>query len=592
MKNEGKGRGAYPKSRPAPLLPAVRLDSRAVSPFRAAVARLRDHERLLVALGVGLVLAWLFGPSLVGHAELAREHFTFADDVRVLIYPQFRNEDRALFPGDPVVTYYLASLPDAYALLYRALTPLFGVVGLSKGLPYVLLAVTVACLAVGASRLAGGAGAFGSLALALGSSYLLARMTGGLPRGFAAPLLAAGALALLDGRVRVLAIVAVVSAGFYPTAALTLGVTLALVLLMPSTTRGDAANWSLRRRLVFVALTAAVAALVLLPSVLRLRSFGPAIGPELIAQYPEAGAEGRFAPTDRPPFPALPAATLPLVRAALVGDGEPLAGPLSARRYAAWLAPCVAVLGLLGSAWLARRRAEARRFLLLPLAVILCHTASLAIEPRLFLPERYVAYAVPVIVFVAVPAMLGALYGARRAWVRALPWLANAVIFVLLGARGVSWAGYTVRIPADDRPLFAAIAELPRDAVVAAFPSETSDSIPYLSRRSVYLARETHMPFHTRYTELMRARARALFAAYFTSDANVLRQFRDREHVTHLLIDRGHFKFRPSYFAPFDADIARAFDTGRRAGFAAPALTPSLAVFTTGDWALLDLRKL
>ena len=109
---------------------------------------------------------------------------------------------------------------------------------------------------------------------------------------------------------------------------------------------------------------------------------------------------------------------------------------------------------------------------------------------------------------------------------------------------------------------------------------------------SVYLARETHMPFHVRYTALMRARARTLFAAYFTSDAIVLRHFRDHEHVTHLLIDRGHFKSRPGYFAPFDADIARAFDDGRRAGFAAPALAPWLAVFTAGNWALLDLRKL
>ena len=563
-----------------------------MSNFRAAVARLRGHERLLVALGVGLVLAWLFGPALVGHAELAREHFTFADDVRVLIYPQFRNEDPALFPGDPIVTYYLASLPDAYALLYRAFTPLVGVIGLSKVLPYVLLAVTLACVAVAAWRLAGGAGAFGALALALGSSYLLARMTGGLPRGFAAPLLAAGTLALLDGRVRILAALAVVSAGFYPAAALTLGVTLALVLLMPSGTRGDASHWSLRRRLVLMAVTALLAALVLLPSALRLRTWGPPIGPALMAQYPEAGAAGRFAPTDRPPFPALPAAALPLIRAALVGDGEPLAAPLSARKYAHWLAPCVAVLGLLGCAWLARRRPEARRLLLLPLAVILCHTASLVVEPRLFLPERYVAYAVPVIVFVTVPAMLGAWCSARRTWVRAVPWFANVVIFVLLGARGVSWAGFTVRIPPDDRPLLATIAALPRAAVVAAFPSETSDSIPYLSRRSVYLARETHMPFHTRYTDFMRARARTLFAAYFTSDPNVLREFRDHEHVTHLLIDRSHFAFRPGYFAPFDADIARAFDTGRRRGFAAPALTPSLAVFTAGDWALLDLRKL
>ena len=560
--------------------------------LRIVAKHVHRHRRLITALAAGLVLALLFAPTLVGHARLASDRFTFADDVRVLVYPQFRNEDAALFPQDPAVTYYLESLPDGYALLYRALSPLVGVVGASKGLPYVLFAATLACLALAAWRLGGGAAAFGSLALALGSSYLLGRMAGGLPRGFAAPLLAAGTFALVQGRVRALAVLAVVAAGFYPAAALTLGVTLALLLVMPGAMRGAAEVWSLRRRLVSVGVTAVVAALVLLPSALRLRAWGPAIGPDLIAAYPEAGPDGRFGPDDRPPFPALPAAALPPMRAALVGDGAPIAAACDARAQATWLAPCVAVLGLLGCAWLARRRVEARRFFLLLLAVSLCHTAALLVEPRLFLPERYVAYAVPVIVLVAVPATFGALAGARRAWIRALPWLANALVVLVLGARGVTWSGLTVHIPENERPLFARIAALPRDAVIAAFPSETSDSIPYLARRSVYLARETHMPFHTRYTELMRARARTLFAAYFTSDARVLRQFRDHEHVTHVLIDRRHFAARPDYFAPFDADIARDFDAGRHPGFAALALAPALGVFTSGDWALLDLNKL
>jgi len=607
VKNEGKGRGAYLKSRARRTARPRRLGEsalpsagsrgsayrlRAVSSFGAFVAQVREHRRLVVALGVALALALLFAPTLVGHAKFASDRFTFADDVRVLIYPQFRLEDPTLFPHDPAVTYYLASLPDGYALLYRVLAPLFGVVALSKALPYVLFAVTLACVSATAWRLAGGAAAFGSLALALGSSYLLGRMAGGLPRGFAAPLLAAGTLALVQGRARALAIIAVVAAGFYPAAALTLGVTLALLLVMPRSMRGAASAWSLRRRLVVIGVTAAAAALLLLPSAWRLRAWGPAIGPDLVVQYPEAGPDGRFARADRPPFPALPVAAVEPLRAVLVGDGAPIAAACDARGQAAWLAPCVAVLGLVGCAWLARRRVEARRFLLLSLAIVLCHTAALLLEPRLFLPERYVAYAVPVLVLVAVPAMFGACRDGVRTWVRAVPWVLNALVVLVLGAHGVTWSGLTVRIPDGDRPLFAAIEKLPRDAVIGAFPSETSDSIPYLARRSVYLARETHMPFHTRYTELMRDRARALFTAYFAPDAGALRELRDRRGVTHLLVDRRHFTSRPGYFAPFDADIARDFDAGHRTGFAALTLTPSLAVFTSGDWTLLDLQKL
>jgi len=548
--------------------------------------------RLAGLLGVGVVLALVYGPAVAGHMELSASRWIFADDVRVLIHPQFRLEDPSLFPHDPAVEYFLASLPDGYALFYRALTPFFGVVGLSKGLPYVLLAVTLACTSVTASRLGGGAAAFGSLALALGSGYLLARMTGGLPRGFAAPLLAAGALALVLGRATALAVIAVVAAGFYPAAALTLGVALALLVVTPGARSGGARAWSLRKRCGVLALTASASALVLLPSLLRLRAWGTAIGPALVHDYPEAGPSGRFDAMDRAPFPALPAAALAPLRAALVGDGPPLWTRLDARAYAAWLVPCLGVLGLLGCAWLAWRRVEARRFLLLPLALILCHTASLLVEPRLFLPERYVAYAVPIVALVAVPSTLGVLRDARAKWLRALPWLFNALALFAVGSRGVSWSGLTVHVAAPERPLYAAIARLPKGAVVAAFPSETSDSIPYLTRRSVFVARETHMPFHTRYTELMRARMRALVHAYFASSPDALRDFRDREGVTHLLIDQRDFEHRPTYFAPFGRQIEREFAAGSASGFAALELAPKLHVYRSGDWVLLDLRKL
>src|SRR5262249_11516690 len=138
------------------------------------------------------------------------------------------------------------------------------------------------------------------------SGYLLARMTGGLPRGFAAPFLAAGTLALVRGRAGGLALLGAVAAGFYPAAALTLGVALALLLVLPATQRGAASAWSLRKRLLVLAATAGASALVLVPSLVRLRAWGTAIGPALVHAYPEAGPNGRFDPIDRPPFPALP----------------------------------------------------------------------------------------------------------------------------------------------------------------------------------------------------------------------------------------------------------------------------------------------
>jgi len=560
--------------------------------FRALVTRLRAHPRAWQSALVVAALVGLHGLNLYRHVLHSLDRWRFADDVRVLIHPQFRWEDARLFPHDPAVEYFLASLPEGYRLVYRALAPFVGAAPLSKALPYVMLAVVLACLWRIAARLSGAPAVLGSLSLALGSAYVLGRMVGGLPRGFALPFLAAGAVALLEGRVRTLAVLAVLAAGFYPAAGLTLGAALALLLCLPARDRGSAETWSVKRRGAWLAMTGVAAALFVLPTVVRLGPWGPAIGPDLVQQYPEAGPGGRFDALDRAPFPALPAAAAAPIRAALVSAGEAPIPGVSLRKVGDWLAPSFVVLGLCGWAVLARRRKEARRLLVLPVALTLCHTVALLVSPRLFLPERYVAYGVPLVALLAAPTALGALRDAKRAWLRALPLAYNLVLLAVLGATGVPWTGFTVTVPPSERPLYAKLAELPRSAVIGAIPSEAIDSIAYLTRRSVLLARETHMPFHAAYTELMRHRTRALFAAYFSPSADELARFSRQWGVTHLLLDRRHFAVRPTYFAPFDADLAQAFDRGTAEGFAATKLPASATVFELGPYKLVDMTRL
>jgi len=560
--------------------------------FRALVARLQEHPRAWQSALVLAVLAVLHGRTLLGHVAMSLDRFRFNDDVRVLIHPQFRWEDAQLFPHDPAVDYFLASLPECYRLVYRALGPLVGVAALSKALPYVLLAVVLACLARIAGRLSGAAAALGALSLALGSAYVLGRMVGGLPRAFALPFLAAGALALVEGRARTLALLAVLAAGFYPAAGLTLGAALALLFCLPARDRGSAETWSLKVRGGWLVLTALLAVLVVAPTAWRLRPWGPAIGPELVAAYPEAGPNGRFDPMDRAPFPALPqAAALPM-EAALVGDGDAPIPALSLRKVGGLVAASFVFVGLCGWAVLARRRSDARRLLVLPAALTLCHTLAWLLEPRLFLPERYVAYAVPLVALLAAPTAFGALREGARRWQRFVPLAYNVVLLVALGATGVTWSGLSVYVPPPERPLYAKLATLPPNALIAAIPSDAIDSIPYLTRRSVLFTRETHMPFHVGYADLMRRRARALYAAYFSPSVAELARFARQWGVTHVLFDRRHAIVRPTYFAPFEADIAAAFDHGKAEGFAMSKLPASATVFEVGPYVLVDATRL
>jgi hypothetical protein len=567
---------------------ANRAFERGLGALRGLAGRRADRLGWL-ALGIFVVL--VFGPTLVEHVRLASDPFRFADDVRILVPPLFRNEDAGLFPNDPVSAYYLAGLPDAPRLLYTLVSPLCGAEAFSKSLPYVLLAVALACLGATAHRLGGKTALFGALALALGSAHVLGRMVGGLPRAFALPLLSVGVLCLVLGRPLALAVAAVIGAAFYPVTGVLLGLSLLGLFLLPSESRGLAARFSLRRRAVVLAITAVGMALVVLPSALRLRAYGPAIDASLVASFPEAGEFGRFDPADRPPFPALPAAAVTPLTAALVGDGSPLVGFTNLRAHGDVAACVVFVLGALGFVVLARRRVEARRFALFALAVAVAHTVSLFVTPHLFLPERYVAYGMPVLALAGVPAAFSFLSEHAKRSVRGIPFVWNVAVLALVGARGASWSGLTVLVPPAERPLYATLRTLPKTSVIAGWPGFAIDNVPYLSRRTAFVTRETHMPFHQRYTELMRQRMRALIAAYFASDAAPLRELHRRYGVTHLLVDRRHFEAAPPYFAPFDAESRAAFGVARARGFELERAIARGAGTETGGVVVVELSR-
>jgi hypothetical protein len=175
---------------------------------------------------------------------------------------------------------------------------------------------------------------------------------------------------------------------------------------------------------------------------------------------------------------------------------------------------------------------------------------------------------------------------------RLSPVIANLLLLLVVGARGVSGAGVTLRVPPFEVSFYRAIESLPPNALVAGFPGGAIDNVPYLSRRSALVTRETHMPFHARFTELVRERMRGLVHGYFASSRAELVQFRDRFHVTHLLVERHHFLSPPPYFAPFGPEIEAAFRRGKALGFEVERVVNQARVAEVGGLVLLDLSKL
>ena len=560
----------------------------------------------LTAIGVLAVgtLAAIYGSALWSHARLARDPGAFQNDARQQLPPFFRYEDSTLFQNDYAGDYYLACFPWGYRGLYTAAGLLGGASALSQAIPYLLLAVTVGALALAAYRVGGVFAAWGAAALCLGSSEYLGRLAGGLPRSFAPPLMALVLVALAYGSVRLLVLCTWLGAGFYPVVAAVAGISLALLLLDPiAQDRGIAESWALRKRIGVLAGVALVAVSILVPVWMLSAKYGPLITPALAKEFPEAGPGGRLSAHNRHPYRTPVWQTVALLSEALPGAGEPLSAfgswlraDSSGRRLRLALYAMFAVASV-GWIRLALRRPEARRILFLPAAALLGRALAIWGLPFLYLPSRYIRYAMPGVAIVVLTAgtigLVPQRLRARRPW---LPGLVVAVFcaatLLFLGSRGSPDAGLDVRVDTAD-PLYTFVGALPADSLIAGWPSGVVNNVPYVARRTALAAQETHQVFHAGYALEMRRRVNAVIDAYFATTPEPLVRLRREFGVTHLLIDLDMLGRRSAtYFKPFDRRIDEAV---ARLGNQEPEVVRQLgnaAVFQRGQMAVLDLKRI
>lgn len=609
------------------------------------------------------LVAVLYVPTWIRHIYRTVDPFTFNDDARILIWPFLRQTDPTLFPNDPFIRYYQAGLPEGYLALYRMLGSLGWARQASEVLQYVSVLVTLALLVVTARILGGRLAAFLAAVLTLGSDAFLDRAGGGLPRGFAFPLIAAGLYALVMSRPRLLAVLAVAGAAFYPVIAALLGASLFVLLVLPTQLRQPPADrsepkfargmqrapdqsdteqralernnaersgfdpsnaerphrtssarerseyveqnrhasWSWQRRGIVLLATLFGIVVLLIPTTLRLKGYGDAIGPALLPQFPEAALGGRLSPEQHPPFESFATAAVRHLRVALLGAGDPIGMQWGRWIRQSELRSIAVVVGVI--AWSAarvlprvRQRPELLRLWVLPTVACLLHPVACWVAPRLFLPERYVQFAIPPFVILLASVGLSFDLPCARSRIATLGvrYAVIVVLLVTLAGRGTSWAGIEVYIPKESRALYGAVAKLPKDALIAGWPIGPIENIPYLSERRVLTNYQLEIPFHAQFTLDSRARLRALFEAYFATTSDPLARLCSEFHVTHLLIDHHHYgRSAPDYYEPHRATVARlhASAHGR-------FLVPQLVAESSSAWdighglSLVELSKL
>jgi hypothetical protein len=563
----------------------------------------RSHVELALTVVAVASLVLLFEPFLLKAVSNAADPNFFNDDARIYIFPFDHVRDPQLFADDYLGRYIVSCLPVGYRALFWTYSHFADPRGLSKVLPFVLFAVLLGALVVAATKFGHVAAAWVTAALCLSSGIFFGRMAGGIPRTFAYPIVACAAAALVHGRMTALAVITVIGAAFYPVAGVPAGIALAAVLLLlPAADRGTASSWSLRRRLVVLVATVLAAGAVLAPMMLAPREYGGYIREADIKAYPEAGPGGRYGQEDRPPYGSLVTAVGKTAIPALSGGGEPwtdvledpAAGPKSRQRNREVVIYVLLGVALAGFARLAIKDGAARRLATLLAAAIAGFFIAKAIPPFFYLPPRYIVYPLPVLVMIMIPA---AAYGFFAGWERMdKPLYRGLAVFafglgalLLIGGRGEPKVGLDVRI-SPKAGLYQFVSTLPQDALVAGWPS-AMDNVPYVTHRRAFVTFETHQAFQKGYVDTLRRRMHALIDAYFAADEAALVALRDDFGVTHLVVDKRHFKKPPGYFRPFGGWTKAAFKANA-GNFEIPRLMKTAGVFEQGAQVVLDLRKL
>lgn len=564
---------------------------------RGRLAPLAAATALLAAAAV------LEAPPWWRNVKLAFDPGAFNDDARIWVHPFFEWGDRAGASADIFTRYVRALSPVGYGSLYDVACFLRAAVPLSKALPYVLMALVLAALGAAAHRLAGRVAMPIAIAFTSGVSLFPELMIGGTPRSFAFPLVALAALALVAGRARLLGALVVSGAAFYPAGAAPIGLALAASMLLPSRDRGDAAGWSPTKRAGFVAAVLSVSAALAVPTLLATREFGSAIGPPPQEAFPEAGPGGRYDALNLPPAVPLPAAILRVARSTLLGPGGgwiPAARALAAESERGLPRPAsnpstvvmLLVLGALALLAIRRRHAPTTRLAMLLVGSCAGYVVADVAAPYLYLPERYVAYPIPVLVVLGVAALPAVaaegLAGRKGPIVSGLVLASLVPVFFSSIDEG---AGYVVRIDTS-APVYRAIAALPPDALLAGWPNGVIENVPYVTRRRVLLSEELHQAFHAGFLLEARRRMNALIDAYWAPDPAPVERLVDDLGVTHFLLDGSIARAGapPGYFRPFGESARAAVE---RRGNATPYLLetdPACTVWSDGNLHLVDLR--
>jgi hypothetical protein len=477
-------------------------------------------------------LAWavlfLGAVFLYAHLPACRNPFIINDDVRQQIYWMQQWLDPGLFQGDLLTDYARHYVTWGVKGLYWLASWVTGPLYFSKILPGCLFIILGACLFQIGWRLGGRSLAWTTVGIYWLMPFFLDNLAGGLARGFAAPLLALLWLGWLDRRPGVMAVALALQALFIPYIFPVGAGAVTLAWLAGRTGRCSPPPFPAQAG-HFLLLAAGTALVVLMNFDYQGAGFGPLVGAAEMAHRPEFAAGGRFAIL---PVPSLAWELIqPWELIAPFREGGPVAG-MAVTLVVAGLA----VIGFFRVDWRALND-RLQPVCWLGLASVLGYFLARLFLLKLFIPDRYVIYSINLCYCLFLALGLNAALKIGQ-WPRNLALLA-LIVAASLGALRLHGVG--LRDYSAYRALYAALADTPKDALIAGHPN-LMDTVPTLAQRRAFATYELAHPWSRGYWQKLRLRLDDLFRAYYAADPQEVVAFCRKYGIAFLVVDDRHFR--------------------------------------------------
>ncbi|MGA9771894.1 MAG: hypothetical protein WBV94_22880 [Blastocatellia bacterium] len=536
--------------------------------------------------------------SLALHQAFASP-FVVQDDARQHVFWMERFLDPQLFPNDLIADYFQSVAPTGYSAFYNLMTHLgIDPMLLNKLLPMALGLITTAyCFLLCLRILPSPGAAFFSTLILNQSLWMQDDLVSATPRAFLYPLFLAFLYYLVnDSRVACLVVIALQGL-FYPS---TVFITAGVLVLQLVSFEGRRLRLSRARRdYLFCAAGLAVVSCVLLFYAIKLRSVGPVITATEARALPEFWSGGRtsFFGYDFWRF------WVTRKRSGLLPD--PLLEDLPL--YLALLLPLV----IYYRRWfpLAQKITESIR--VLPRIIItslFMFAAAHVMLFRLHHPNRYTQHSLRIVFAIAAGTGIAIIFDALFDWARRPSMRAIArksfavtlaVIFIVLLVR---FPRYVASFPdakyrvGNAPALYEFFSQQPKDTLVASLAQEVR-SIPTFSKRSILVAREYALAYHTRYYAQMQVRASDLIVAHYSADLSVLQSFIRKYAITFFMVNRkafnAHYIERDSWIQQYQPAAANALNQLERG--IAPAISrlmTTCAVFEDEEYVVLSSERI